>query len=285
MSASDRRPRRSRSILTSTVASSGDTAVSTVVGCRSVMSSTWPPSALADTIPPQGLIQSPRRRRQEIQVIIVAVMRKMITPSTLCSAIMLHGSPNPPEPTTQLLIREAGQNSARVIGFPKIHSAHPVWYHHHSAPARSPTGWRPSCSRTRSKSGPEVDALCAAARDAKRLCGDRACEKMPNTTGTMFQQPNLHRAGRRADRQHQKIHADRRRAAGAYGLASATRSARSRPSRTDERSICGGTRTRSPCRAHRRRHSHSRHELAEPLSHQRRSLTQSCCVDAQAFAQ
>src|ERR1700716_3540919 len=32
------------------------------------------------------------------------------------------------------LIREAGQNSARVIGFPEgFIPAHPVWYHHHSA--------------------------------------------------------------------------------------------------------------------------------------------------------
>ena len=39
------------------------------------------------------------------KVIIVAVMRKMIAPcSTLCSAIMLRGSRNPTEPTTQLLI-------------------------------------------------------------------------------------------------------------------------------------------------------------------------------------
>ena len=52
--------------MTSTVASSGDIAVSTVVGCRSVMSSTWRPSA-QPYILPQGLLQSPRRRRQEIQ--------------------------------------------------------------------------------------------------------------------------------------------------------------------------------------------------------------------------
>jgi len=38
--------------MTSTAASSRDTAASTVVGCRSVMSSTWPPSAQADTVPP-----------------------------------------------------------------------------------------------------------------------------------------------------------------------------------------------------------------------------------------
>ena len=32
------------------------------------------------------------------------------------------------------LIREAGNNGARVIGFPEgFIPAHPVWYHHHSA--------------------------------------------------------------------------------------------------------------------------------------------------------
>ena len=32
------------------------------------------------------------------------------------------------------LIREAGRNGARVIGFPEgFIPAHPVWYHHHSA--------------------------------------------------------------------------------------------------------------------------------------------------------
>src|SRR5262249_40722023 len=38
--------------MTSTAASSRDTAASTVVGCRSVTSSTWPPSAQAVTVPP-----------------------------------------------------------------------------------------------------------------------------------------------------------------------------------------------------------------------------------------
>src|SRR5437764_286374 len=32
------------------------------------------------------------------------------------------------------LIREAGRNGARVIGFPEgFIPAHPVWYHHHAA--------------------------------------------------------------------------------------------------------------------------------------------------------
>ena len=32
------------------------------------------------------------------------------------------------------LIREAGKNGARVIGFPEgFIPAHPVWYHHHAA--------------------------------------------------------------------------------------------------------------------------------------------------------
>ena len=32
------------------------------------------------------------------------------------------------------LIREAGENGARIIGFPEgFIPAHPVWYHHHAA--------------------------------------------------------------------------------------------------------------------------------------------------------
>src|SRR5581483_8907079 len=55
------------------------------------------------------------------------------------------------------LIREAGANGARVIGFPEgFIPAHPIWYHHH------------------------------AARDARAYVMIGVCEKMPNTIGTMF---------------------------------------------------------------------------------------------------
>src|SRR4029077_15284732 len=91
---------------TSTVASSGDTAVSTVVGCRSVMYSTWQPSAQADTIPlsrpSPTVLPTPTRNPRSSSS---PSCEKYPLPPPLCSAIMPRGSRDPPEPTTQLLIR------------------------------------------------------------------------------------------------------------------------------------------------------------------------------------
>ena len=111
----------------------------------------------------------------------------------------------------------------------------------------------------------------------QRLCGDRRLRKNAEHDRHDVQQPDLHRAGRHADRQAPEDHADRRRAAGAYGRL--RRHVRRVPDRvrTDERSdLRRELEPASRVRAHRRRHPHSRHELAEPLSHQRRSLAQSC---------
>jgi aliphatic nitrilase len=86
------------------------------------------------------------------------------------------------------LIREAGQNGARVIGFPEgFIPAHPVWYHHHSATGALSNRLAIDLFKNSVEiPGPEVDALCAAARDANAYVVIGACEKMPNTTGTMF---------------------------------------------------------------------------------------------------
>ena len=86
------------------------------------------------------------------------------------------------------LIREAGQNGARVIGFPEgFIPAHPVWYHHHSATGALSNRLAVELFKNSVEiPGPEVDALCAAARDANAYVVIGACEKMPNTTGTMF---------------------------------------------------------------------------------------------------
>src|SRR6516225_937932 len=92
--------------MTSTAASSRDTAASTVVGCRSVTSSTWPPSVQAVTVPPSKpstIASSPPTKNPRSSS--WPSCEKCSQPSTLCSAIVLHGSRDPPEPTTQLLIR------------------------------------------------------------------------------------------------------------------------------------------------------------------------------------
>src|SRR5262245_21066103 len=86
------------------------------------------------------------------------------------------------------LIREAGRNGAKVIGFPEgFIPAHPVWYHHHST-----TGTISNRLATEpfknsvTIPGPQIAALSAAAHDANAYVVVGVCEKLPHTTGTMF---------------------------------------------------------------------------------------------------
>jgi aliphatic nitrilase len=86
------------------------------------------------------------------------------------------------------LIAEAGAQGARVIAFPEgFIPAHPVWYHHH--PATGALANRLSVELFKNSveiPGPQVDALCAAARAANAYVVIGVCEKIPNTMGTMF---------------------------------------------------------------------------------------------------
>ena len=86
------------------------------------------------------------------------------------------------------LIREAGRNGARVIGFPEgFIPAHPVWYHHHSATGAVSNRLATELFKNSVEvPGPETDALCAAARDANAYVVMGVCEKLPRTIGTMF---------------------------------------------------------------------------------------------------
>jgi nitrilase len=86
------------------------------------------------------------------------------------------------------LIREAGRNGARVIGFPEgFIPAHPVWYHHHPATGRIANRLAAELFKNSVEiPGPEIAALCAAARDAGAYVVVGVCEKIPNTIGTMF---------------------------------------------------------------------------------------------------
>jgi len=86
------------------------------------------------------------------------------------------------------LIREAGRNGARVIGFPEgFIPAHPVWYHHHPATGAVANELAGALFRNSVEiPGPEIDALCAAARDANAYVVIGVCEKLPRTIGTMF---------------------------------------------------------------------------------------------------
>ncbi|OGA38601.1 MAG: hypothetical protein A3G24_10990 [Betaproteobacteria bacterium RIFCSPLOWO2_12_FULL_62_13] len=86
------------------------------------------------------------------------------------------------------LIRGAGRNSARVIAFPEgFIPAHPVWYHHH--PATSAIANRLATELFKNSveiPGPEIEALCAAAREVNAYVVMGVCEKLPRTIGTMF---------------------------------------------------------------------------------------------------
>ena len=66
------------------------------------------------------------------------------------------------------LIREAGANGARVIGFSEgFIPAHPVWYHHHAATGAISNRLATELFKNSvGIPGPETAALCAAARDA-----------------------------------------------------------------------------------------------------------------------
>ena len=119
------------------------------------------------------------------------------------------------------LIREAGSNGARIIGFPEgFIPAHPVWYHHHAATGAVANKLAVELFKNAVEiPGPQTDALGAAARDANAYVVMGVCEKLPNTTGTMFntqiyfgpdgahhpQAPEDHADGRRAARPHGRL--------------------------------------------------------------------------------
>src|SRR3954470_668436 len=67
------------------------------------------------------------------------------------------------------LIREAGANGARVIGFSEgFIPAHPVWYHHHAATGTIADRLAVELFKNLVEiPGPEIAALGEAARDAK----------------------------------------------------------------------------------------------------------------------
>src|SRR5467141_3835008 len=87
-----------------------------------------------------------------------------------------------------LPIRVAGKKGARLIGFPEgFIPAHPVWYHHHPATGAVANELAVLLFRNAVEiPGPEIDALCAAAREANAYVVMGVCEKLPRTIGTMF---------------------------------------------------------------------------------------------------
>lgn len=105
------------------------------------------------------------------------------------------------------LIREAGQNGARVIGFPEgFIPAHPVWYHHHAATGAIANKLAVELFKNAVEiPGRETDALGEAARYANAYVVMGVCEKLPNTTGTMFNSQIYFAPDGSVVRKHQKI--------------------------------------------------------------------------------
>ena len=105
------------------------------------------------------------------------------------------------------LIREAGQKGARVIAFPEgFIPAHPIWYHHHAATNAIANKLAVELFKNSVEiPGPEIDALCAAARDINAYVVIGVCEKIPNTTGTMFNTQVYIAPDGTLIRKHQKI--------------------------------------------------------------------------------
>ncbi len=86
------------------------------------------------------------------------------------------------------LIREAGAGGARFIVLPEgFIPAHPVWFHLHPATGEFSTRLSTDLFKNSVEiPGPEIDLLCAAAREAEAYVVVGVCEKRHNTTGTMF---------------------------------------------------------------------------------------------------
>ena len=105
------------------------------------------------------------------------------------------------------LIREAGRNGARVIGFPEgFIPAHPVWYHHHAATGAVANQLAVELFKNSIEiPGPDVDRLCQAARDANAYVVIGVCEKAFNTMGTMYNSQLYIAPDGRFIRKHQKI--------------------------------------------------------------------------------
>jgi aliphatic nitrilase len=85
------------------------------------------------------------------------------------------------------LIREAGANGAKVVGFPEgFIPGHPLWYHFH--PATGPTSRRMATQLFANSveiPSAATEALAAAARDAGAYVVMGLCERRPGTTGTL----------------------------------------------------------------------------------------------------
>ncbi|MFC7250349.1 carbon-nitrogen hydrolase family protein [Halomicroarcula sp. GCM10025324] len=86
------------------------------------------------------------------------------------------------------LIEEAGANDADVIAFPEgFIPAHPLWFHFHGATSQLSQSLSVELFKNSIEvPGPSTERLAAAADAADAYVVIGACEKEPQTTGTMY---------------------------------------------------------------------------------------------------
>ncbi len=86
------------------------------------------------------------------------------------------------------IIREAGANGADLIGFPEgFIPAHPTWFHFLPTSSPKALGFsRDLFLNSVEIPGPATEALCRACREANVIAVIGVCEKIPDTTGTMY---------------------------------------------------------------------------------------------------
>ncbi len=172
------------------------------------------------------------------------------------------------------LIREAGRNGAKVIGFPEgFIPAHPIWYHHHAATGAIANRLAVDLFKNAVEiPGPEIDALCARGARCRRLCRDRRLREASTHARDDVQLAGLHCARRHLYGQAPEDHADGRRAARAYGRVRRHAACVLDELRPDERTdLRREFQSARGVRDDGGRIAHSRHELAQSFPDQRRS--------------
>lgn len=105
------------------------------------------------------------------------------------------------------LIREAGANGADFIGFPESFiPGHPVWYYFHPATSKKSMEFAIQLFKNAVEiPSPATDAFCRAAREANAYVVIGMNEKLPNSTGTLYNtQLFIDRKGRIIGK-HQKL--------------------------------------------------------------------------------
>jgi len=86
------------------------------------------------------------------------------------------------------LIREAGANEAALVGFPEnFIPGHPVWFYFHPATSKKSMDFATELFKNSVEiPSPATDALCQAAADAHVYVVMGLTEKLPYTTGTLY---------------------------------------------------------------------------------------------------